>query len=64
MQQQFDYNYSPHELEQWSTGIIPRMAARARTGIVFFNNHVRAQAPHNAQMLVEQLEAQGFSFKR
>jgi uncharacterized protein YecE (DUF72 family) len=37
------------------------MAARARTGIAFFNNHVRAQAPHNALMLVEQLEAQGFS---
>lgn len=61
MQQQFDYDYSPPELEQWSTTIIPRMAARARTGIAFFNNHVRAQAPHNAQMLVEQLEAQGFS---
>ena len=64
MQQQFDYNYSPTELEQWSTKMIPQMAVRARTGIAFFNNHVRAQAPQNAQVLVEQLETQGFSLNR
>jgi uncharacterized protein YecE (DUF72 family) len=61
MQQQFDYNYSPTELEQWSTKMIPQMAVRARTGIAFFNNHVRAQAPQNAQILLGQLKTQGFS---
>jgi uncharacterized protein YecE (DUF72 family) len=35
------------------------MANQARTGIAFFNNHVRAQAPRNAKTLVEQLAAQG-----
>lgn len=61
MQKQFDYNYTPAELQQWSQGRIPKMAARARTGILFFNNHVRAQAPGNAQLLKEQLAAQGFA---
>ena len=64
MQQQFDYDYSPTELEQWSTKMIPQMAVRARTGIAFFNNHVRAQAPQNAQMLIGQLKTQGFSLNR
>jgi uncharacterized protein YecE (DUF72 family) len=36
------------------------MAAGARAGIIFFNNHVRAQAPRNARLLMAQLEAQGF----
>jgi uncharacterized protein YecE (DUF72 family) len=62
MQQQFDYDYSPKELQHWSSATIPKMAAQARTGILFFNNHVRAQAPRNAQTLTEQLAAQGFSF--
>jgi uncharacterized protein YecE (DUF72 family) len=55
MQKQFDYNYSPDELQQWSRELIPKMTARAREGILFFNNHVRAQAAHNARMLKEQL---------
>jgi uncharacterized protein YecE (DUF72 family) len=56
MQQQFDYLYSPAELQQWSRTIIPSMAARAHGGIIFFNNHVRAQAPHNAKMLMAQIK--------
>jgi uncharacterized protein YecE (DUF72 family) len=60
MQKQFDYDYSPDELQAWSAVTIPGMAARSRTGIIFFNNHVRAQAPRNARILMEQLEAQGF----
>ena len=61
MQKQFNYNYSADELRQWSTATIPKMAGRSKTGVVFFNNHVRAQAPRNARMLAEQLTAQGFS---
>ena len=55
MQKQFDYDYSDEELRVWSEQIIPRMAARARSGVIFFNNHVRAQAPQNALMLADQL---------
>ncbi len=64
MQQQFDYDYSADELQGWSAGIIPRMASRAHTGIAFFNNHVRAQAPRNAQMLMEQLGIRSFAQDR
>jgi uncharacterized protein YecE (DUF72 family) len=60
MQKQFDYDYSAVELQQWSSRTIPKMAEQARNGIIFFNNHVRAQAPKNAKMLSEQLAAQGF----
>ena len=60
MQKQFDYDYSAGELQKWSSRTIPAMAAQAHSGIIFFNNHVRAQAPQNAKMLMEQLAAQGF----
>ncbi len=60
MQKQFNYDYSADELRQWSAATIPKMAGRSKTGVVFFNNHVRAQAPRNARMLAEQLIAQGF----
>ena len=63
MQQQFDYDYGSDELQPWSADTIPKMASRAHTGVIFFNNHVRAQAPKNAQMLIEQLAAQGFSLQ-
>ena len=56
MQKQFDYDYSDDELAQWSRMHIPEMACQARTGIIFFNNHVRGQAPKNARMLMEQLK--------
>ncbi len=55
MQKQFDYDYSAAELAEWSGRIIPAMAARCGDGIVFFNNHVRGQAPRNAKLLAEQL---------
>jgi uncharacterized protein YecE (DUF72 family) len=58
MQKQFDYLYSASELQHWSGVIIPKMAARAHSGIIFFNNHVRAQAPHNARMLMELLNGE------
>lgn len=59
MQKQFDYDYSNDELAQWSQARIPEMARQAGTGIIFFNNHVRGQAPKNARMLMGQLTEDG-----
>ncbi len=55
MQKQFDYDYGDEELARWSRVNIPKMAQQAKTGIIFFNNHVRGQAPKNARTLMEQL---------
>jgi uncharacterized protein YecE (DUF72 family) len=57
MQKQFDYDYRDEELREWADGLIPRMAARAVQGVVFFNNHVRGQAPRNAAQLIRLLGA-------
>jgi uncharacterized protein YecE (DUF72 family) len=54
MQQQFDYDYTDAELAEWLPAI-ETMAAKAESGILFFNNHVRAQAPKNAEQLAAQL---------
>ncbi|CAB5090036.1 FIG003003: hypothetical protein [Olavius algarvensis associated proteobacterium Delta 3] len=59
MQKQFDYDYREEELRQWAAGPIRNMAEKARQGGVFFNNHVRAQAPRNAVKLVELLVSIG-----
>jgi len=59
MQQQFDYDYADAELRALAEGPMIRMTARARRGLVFFNNHVRAQAPKNAARLVQILRRQG-----
>ncbi len=59
MQKQFDYNYSDAELREWSDVRIKSMAGRADSGIIFFNNHVRAQAPGNAGRLIRILTEQG-----
>ena len=59
MQKQFDYNYSAAELREWVHGRIAAMAHRARHGLIFFNNHVRAQAPANARQLMNLLKARG-----
>jgi len=58
MQKQFDYNYSDAELREWSDVRIKSMADRAGSGIMFFNNHVRAQAPGNAGRLIRILTEQ------
>ena len=60
MQKQFDYDYGFEELAVWSERLIPEMAKQARTGLIFFNNHVRGQAPRNAGVLMEQLAGQGY----
>lgn len=57
LQKQFDYDYRDEELREWTDGAIPRMAARAGQGAIFFNNHVRAQAPRNAARLIRLLGA-------
>ena len=64
MQKQFDYDYSDVELQEWIDLRISPMADRARTGIIFFNNHVRAQAPRNAQTMIRLLSAAGLTVSR
>jgi uncharacterized protein YecE (DUF72 family) len=59
MQQQFDYDYGASELEEWIDGRIAPMARRSAAGAVFFNNHVRAQAPRNAETISGLLAARG-----
>ena len=49
MQLQFDYDYSDDELHEWIENKIEPMSDRAYKGVIFFNNHVRAQAPENAR---------------
>ncbi len=51
MQQKFDYSYSRDELTTWNATYLQGMRARAAKGVVFFNNHVRGQAPENARLL-------------
>ena len=61
MQKQFDYNYADAELTEWIDRRISRMACQAKTGFLFFNNHVRAQAPQNARTLVRLLTEAGLA---
>lgn len=61
MQQQFDYNYSEAELQEWVDNLISPMARSARQGALFFNNHVRGQAPQNALLLIRLLARAGLS---
>jgi len=55
MQMQFDYDYSDTELQEWTAKVVAPMSRRSASGVIFFNNHVRAQAPKNARRLVSQL---------
>jgi uncharacterized protein YecE (DUF72 family) len=59
MQLQFDYSYSDDELHAWIESKIEPMSSRARKGVIFFNNHVRAQAPENAQRMAALLKERG-----
>ena len=49
MQKQFDYDYGDDDLRRLVDGWIAAMARQASSGVIFFNNHVRAQAPRNAR---------------
>jgi uncharacterized protein YecE (DUF72 family) len=53
---QFDYDYADEELRQWVETTLPPMVRRAERGLIFFNNHVAAQAPRNAQTLIRLLQ--------
>lgn len=55
MQKQFDYNYTDKELSEWTDNKLEKMTSKAKKGAIFFNNHVRAQAPENALRLIKQL---------
>lgn len=61
MQQQFDYLYSAQELEEWADIIQNSMMPMAMAGSIFFNNHVRGQAPKNALHLIDLLLKQNNS---
>lgn len=60
MQLQFDYDYSDAELTRWVEENFPPMSRPAKNGVLFFNNHVRAQAPKNALKMIQLLKKQGF----
>jgi uncharacterized protein YecE (DUF72 family) len=53
MQKKFDYDYSPDELHHWAATRLQALASHTERGIIFFNNHVRAQAPNNARQLIK-----------
>ena len=59
MQKQFDYDYSDRELREWVDTRITGMVQHAAGGGIFFNNHVRAQAPRNAMRLINLLIERG-----
>ena len=59
MQVQFDYNYTDDELNGWAEDNIEPMTDRTCRGVLFFNNHVRAQAPENARRMVNLLKGRG-----
>ncbi len=53
MQKQFDYDYTDLEIKKWDTVIKEIIMPKARAGGIFFNNHVRGQAPKNALALID-----------
>lgn len=61
MQLQFNYNYSNDELHEWIENRIEPMSSQARKGVIFFNNHVRAQAPENARRMTNLLKERGLN---
>ena len=59
MQKKFDYDYSGEELREWRQQWLEKLVRRADRGVLFFNNHVNAQAPRNAQNLLKILQGKG-----
>ncbi len=57
MQKQFDYDYQDHELKEVAQVIQKELMPEAETGAVFFNNHVRGQAPKNSLRLDSLLQS-------
>lgn len=56
MQKKFDYSYSEAELREWQGRWLDRLAVQAGRGVLFFNNHVGAQAPRNGGSLLKILQ--------
>lgn len=56
MQKKFDHNYVEDELQQWCDTWLGTLASQAGQGVMFFNNHVAAQAPRNGQGLIRILQ--------
>jgi uncharacterized protein YecE (DUF72 family) len=54
----YDYLYSDVELEAWG-GRVKAMAERADRILVYFNNHMRGQAPRNAKTFSDILRRDG-----
>ncbi|MCP4021687.1 MAG: DUF72 domain-containing protein [Desulfobacteraceae bacterium] len=59
MQKQFDYDYADWELKEWADTISTSMTRHAEKGGIFFNNHVKGQAPKNALRLIALLLKSG-----
>lgn len=53
IQKKFDYSYCRDELQEWNEKYLYTLRSQAEKGIVFFNNHVCAQAPDNARLYQE-----------
>jgi uncharacterized protein YecE (DUF72 family) len=53
LHQQFDYDYSREQLVRCLEDRVEPLSRKARRGVVFFNNHVRAQAVANARQLIK-----------
>lgn len=57
MQKKFDYNYSQTELHDWYENHLKKMISQSKRGVIFFNNHVRAQAPDNAKQMAKIIQS-------
>jgi uncharacterized protein YecE (DUF72 family) len=57
----FDYDYSDEQLREWIEGRIGWLSSQARTGILFFANHSRGQAPKNALRMMALLREKGMA---
>ena len=53
MQKKFDYDYSAAELRHWAATRLQTLVSGAGGGVIFFNNHVRAQAADNAREMIK-----------
>jgi uncharacterized protein YecE (DUF72 family) len=54
-EERYDYLYSEDELRPFAEKIRKMAAAGERKILIFFNNHVRGQAPANALMMAQQI---------
>jgi uncharacterized protein YecE (DUF72 family) len=61
LQRRFDYRYGAAQLAEWIDVRMAAMAGCARRGLIFFNNHVRAQAVADAGQLIRLLGERGLA---